>query len=270
MPLTEDDILLGEKLQYYCSSSEDEPEPEINNKNSPKIQKGKLSKLFKKPDPEDDDPFSNKRKMAARTKFSTGPKGVLEDHSNYQKEIAANEICSNVEKIGQELGMDEKFFKEYREQRLAEMKRKYFKDLKVTDDELEFECLKGKFTEITPIEYTNLSNSSNVENVTIIIHMYDENEFLCDIVDDIFETILSRLKITNLHKNYIFVKLRILDLCQMSNKFMERGVPNIQILRNSKMLVNLVKLEITENIGSDFTTDDLVKLIQSESDGKIF
>ena len=57
MPLDQDDILLGEKLDYYCGSSDDdldrntdneENDNDTNHENSNKMQKGKLSKLFKK------------------------------------------------------------------------------------------------------------------------------------------------------------------------------------------------------------------------------
>ena len=304
MPLDQDDILMGEKTHYYCSSSEDEPEPDPtdadpdNPNTRPQMTHGKMRDLFTKPDPEDDNPWSEKRKQAARMRKGksgfTGPKGVIEDEKNFGKEAAAEEIRKRVdlqEMNRNELSAEEKFFEEYRKQRLKQLQAQYTqKNLESLAQDnnsssatssnflsKDIQALISKYTDITLQEYLNLTDLTDKwqpqENInfTLFVHLYDEEEFMCDIIDDCFESINNRTQSLNSPSNsLIFVKIRAADMANLSEKLRSKGLPAVQIFRNDKMLFTTVKMEIVENIGEDFTCDDFMRFLRNGVGGDLF
>lgn len=329
MPLDQDDILLGEKLDYYCSSSDDDLDRNTDNENdndtndeNNKMQKGKLSKLFKKPDSDDDNPFSEQRKRAARIKRGndgrsqfTGPKGVISDESAYRKELRAQQLQDELDEKNAGFEAEDQFFQEYRKQRLLQLKQQYSKetvinaklaiDLKnggigLTSNDVSrdnaltsannlpqnIKSILGKYSEISFSEYTQLlnlieiiknnSHDKKTFSFTILFHLYDDAEFLCDIIDDCLDSIAKRLSsssntFNNLDNFFIFCKIRAADMgSTLSEKFMAKGIPAIQIYKNEELALATVKLEIEEKIGCDFTMNDFFNFLRRESKVDLF
>merc|ERR1712127_426909 len=101
MALNLDDRLLGEKDQYYASSSEDELDGDNDttehSNRRPRLEKTDIA--LEKPDPEDDNPFSYKRRQKkTHNSTNTGAKGVIQDFKDFnQKEVQAAKILNGID-----------------------------------------------------------------------------------------------------------------------------------------------------------------------------
>jgi len=181
---TLDDKLLGEKLHYYCSSSEDEDEKESGSKN-------------------DDEPNTIQLNP---NEHNTGPKGVIEDWRRYKqlevekreidererldlaKKLSLNcrsekedrEINSEIEKLENDLDDDDEFLQEYIKKRMHEMiessivNRKHFGYV--------FELKDGD-------EFLNTVDDPEHKNVLIVIHIWDRGSDACKAVNGCLLTI---------------------------------------------------------------------------------
>ena len=118
-----DDKLLGEKVDYYCSSSESEEEDE--KPSSAAVQYKSIPR-------------------AGKTTVQTGPKGVIEDWKQYRRlkyeeqeknEAKRNELikkmaftCSSKEDDSESADLDEsdkEFLKYYNQKRITELQKKF-------------------------------------------------------------------------------------------------------------------------------------------------
>lgn len=209
---TLDDKLLGEKLHYYCSSSEDEDEKESGSKNCDEPNTIQLNP----------------------NEHNTGPKGVIEDWRRYKqlevekreidererlvriflayqfskglfslfsltslirqfqdlaKKLSLNcrsekedqEINSEIEKLENELeNDDDEFLQEYIKKRMHEMiessivNRKHFGHV--------FELKDGD-------EFLNTVDNPEHKNVLIVIHIWDRGSEACKAVNGCLMTI---------------------------------------------------------------------------------
>ena len=95
-----------------------------------------------------------------------------------------------------------------------------------------------------------------------MVHLYDEDEFLCDVVDDCFDVLAKRFG----NEKLVFCKIRARDLGS-SAAFVGSAVPTIQCYEAEKRRVlalgSVVKPEIVEYLGEDFTTDDLLRFLRN-------
>ena len=249
MPLTLDDKLLGEKSQYYASSSEDESgDDEINENPDQRPKNDKKTSMFESPDPEDDNPFSDQRKRAAWNKKygeigakHTGPKGVINDKKLYAAEQILNQLDKNNE--------SDDFLEQYRKQRLLELQQRAFSNPVVTtNSEIE------GYSEINSGQYLDMISSES--GGLILMHLYDEEEFMCDLVDESLNLASSR------YSDIRFYKIRSRDLGSTSD-FIEKAVPAIQAFRSGKLIDTVLKPEIVSQISEDFSPEDFIRVLRN-------
>lgn len=134
------------------------------------------------------------------------------------------------------------------------------------------------YSEITLNDYaqlTDLDQKAQTKNLTTIVHFYDEEEFLCDIVDDCLSNLSTRFTTSNFDlasnsEKYIFVKIRAIDMAVLSTNFLNSGVPAIQILKNFESIGAGVKPDLVDCIGEDFTTEDFLRWLREIGKGLIF
>ena len=280
MALNLDDRLLGEKDQYYASSSEDELDgdddlTEYSNRR-PRLEKVNLA--LEKPDPEDDNPFSYKRRQKKlHNSSNTGPKGVLQDMKDYnRKEQQAAKILNKIDE--QTVFSNDTFYEEYRQKRLLEMQQaaglRSLKNQENTQN-LSLDRLIGKYDEITVNEYLEITDDEMPKNEKkrdsiigsscILVHLYDEEEFLCDIIDDCMDSLAKRYDAQTPDK-ILFCKIRARDLGS-GTSFVDSAVPTIQCYRfggkTNENLGSVVKPEIVEDLGEDFTGEDLFRFLRN-------
>ena len=169
MALNLDDRLLGEKDQYYASSSEDELDGDNdtteNSNRRPRLEKNNIA--LEKPDPEDDNPFSYKRRQKkTHNSTNTGAKGVLQDYKDFnQKEQQAAKILNGIDQTT--VYSEDTFFEEYRQKRLAEMQRAAG-GMSVMNggngnQRADLVRLIGKYDEITVDEYLEITDREESE-----------------------------------------------------------------------------------------------------------
>merc|ERR1712048_329758 len=135
-----------------------------------------------------------------------------------------------------------------------------------------FRGLIGKYGEITVKEYLEITDRESdysdqsgqfvdVLGSYILVHLYDEEEFMCDVIDDCFDSLAKRYDNQSPEK-ILFCKIRARDLGSEAN-FIQNAVPTIQCYKFGKHdtgnFGSLVKPEIIEVLGEDFTTEDLMR-----------
>ncbi|KAF0293868.1 Phosducin-like protein [Amphibalanus amphitrite] len=86
------------------------------------------------------------------------------------------------------------------------------------------------------------------QDVTVIVHLYDERTASCRTMNDCLATI-SRLQ-----PHYKFCKLRA-STAGVSKHFSETGVPALIIYKGGAVIGNFVRLE--DELGDDFCSSDL-------------
>jgi len=280
MPLTLDDRLLGEKDQYYASSSEDDLDgddgrTELSNAR-PRLEKSCLT--LDPVDPEDDNPFSYKRRQQKKHMSThTGPKGVINDQKQYTREqLAAESILNNLD--GDTVNAEDTFLEQYRQKRLLELQQQMTQQQISSDttNSSELDRLNGFYDEISVAEYLQITDPETAESdpsslkvlpgSIVLCHLYDDEEFMCDIVDDCLATLATRLK----GQNTYFCKIRARDMGSSAN-FVGSAVPAIQCFSIPKTIAThslgtVVKPEIIEFIGEDFTADDLYRFLRTNFD----
>ena len=293
MALNLDDRLLGEKEQYYASSSEDELDGDNDttehSNRRPRLEKTNIA--LEKPDPEDDNPFSYKRRQKkTHNSTNTGAKGVLQDYKDFnQKEQQAATILNNIDQ--NTVYSQDTFFEEYRQKRLAEMQRAAGGMSVLSGggkQRADLARLIGKYDEITVDEYLEITDREEEEgsgedetrnrisdwdlkycellsNSHVLVHLYDEEEFLCDVIDDCLDKLAKRYDSKNPEK-ILFCKIRARDLGSDSS-FVDKAVPTIQCYRIEKRktcnLGSIVKPEIVESLGDDFTAEDFFRFMRN-------
>lgn len=254
---TLDDKLLGEKLQNYCSSSEEEDE-DTDEKGGKKSSRKTASKFISEKELKD----NNWEGMAQ----NTGPKGVIKDWQRFKqleheknqenekerralvKKLAMTCRSDDLDKetndaknsnqddnLESDLLQDE-FLKEYLKKRMDEMTRKL-------NDLPKF----GKVIELTNEMFLNEIDKEN-KNVTIIVHIYDQKISECKLMNECLEKIAQDYPMVK------FCKVRSSEI-NLSEKFRKTGCPALLIYKNAEMIGNFVRMN--DEFGDEFCSSDI-------------
>uniref|UniRef100_A0A182S5X5 Phosducin domain-containing protein n=1 Tax=Anopheles maculatus TaxID=74869 RepID=A0A182S5X5_9DIPT len=269
---TLDDKLLGEKLENYCSSSEDEAADDDNDSSEASgtgKSAGKQGSTSSKPqfrsvaDMEPPTLTQNKTHWTGTT-GNTGPKGVIQDWQRFKQleaerreqdeaeklrllkklsitartkeEDKAAERMSELDAEFQEL-MDEDFLLEYQRKRMAEM-------LALMDK-------KGCYGELFHLkdggEFLQAVDKED-KNTTVVIHIYREKYGPC---------VKMNQALTTLAKEYTNVKFCkfVSSDAGLSNLFKASGVPALLIYKGGQMIGNFVKL--VDDLSDEFDFSDV-------------
>ncbi|CAF1108124.1 unnamed protein product [Adineta steineri] len=264
--VTLDDRLLGEKLQNYCSSSEDEGDRDDNDSDDGGGKRGKSTSKFI-PETELNAPGSS-----SGFTENTGPKGVIGDWRRFKqlenekrdeqdKEKKAlikkltmscrsyldDEEAKKQEQEAQEKVEDEffdaedEFFKEYRAKLMHQMQQRLLNTPRF-----------GKQVDLTRENFTNSIDDEN-KNVTIIVHVFEQSAVGCKVMNNCFQCLAEQ---------YPYVKFCRIQAseAQLSHNFVKNGCPALLVYRGGELLSSFIS--ITNKLGDDFVASDVESLLQ--------
>ncbi|RDD43152.1 Phosducin-like protein [Trichoplax sp. H2] len=241
---TLEDRLLGEKLDYYCSSSEDEGH-----------QAGKRESHGEEDEEGDhQDPSLDLDEIYSVKTDKTGPKGVIEDFRRYKQlekekrhdndrekaELAKklSMVCNTQQQEEDDIDFEnDPILKQLMQRRLEEMKGAAAVLPKF-----------GKLYEIKSTEYLDTIDKEN-SNVTVIVHLYNNNLRKC-------KNMTSCLN--QLAKHYTTVKFcnaRASGIPILSAEFTQRGLPALLLYRDGNVIGNFIR--ITDNLEDRFDAVDV-------------
>ncbi|XP_031825926.1 phosducin-like protein 1 [Nomia melanderi] len=250
---TLEDKILGEKLQYYCSSSEDE-----GNDSSDSEKESDNEKYHPTITESVEPSFSE----WDGTSSNTGPKGVLKDWQRY-KQLEAEKrqeqekerlqlmkklsltcrssLDEDKEKVLQndpdlaELLADE-FLLEYQRQRMREMLAQA--------EKLRFGRVINLETADQFLEAVDGENKS----VTVVLHIYENNVSGCEAMNGCLISVAE---------DYPFVKFcKILgSAAGLSKHFKREGVPALLVYKAGQVIGNFI--HVTDYLGEDFYASDV-------------
>lgn len=268
---TLDDKLLGEKLQYYCSSSEDE--------DSDKEDEDGEAKTIRNPDVlEPELEYS-----ADGSAINTGPKGVINDWRKYkqleveQRQEQKMEMERLIKKLSmtcrsdldleedkkkkkdlqdkihskmtmQEYNMlqededDEDFLKQYRLQRIEEMRRQLYRGKRF---EQVFELRSGEDF----LEALDMEDKSTL----VMIHIHEADVPGCDSMAG---------SLLCLAQEYPLVKFCSVRGSAIGTSPLFRGsaLPALLVYKGGDLIGNFVR--VTDQLGEDFFAVDVEALLQ--------
>ncbi|XP_077495273.1 phosducin-like protein isoform X1 [Amblyomma americanum] len=241
---TLEDRILGEKLHYYCSSSEDEDE---SREHGPRIV------------PEKAPPDITKQREGCSV--NTGPKGVLKDWQRYQqlqsekREEQERERLELVKKLSltckseqpqpkaeeEEVAAqeedDDDFLREYMRRRMEEMMAQI--------------SARPNFGQLVRLEDGQAfldAVDKEKSGVTVIVHIYAQGIPGCEAMNGCLQC---------LAEEYPQVKFCIVEASAagMSRHFECKGVPALLVYKNGNLIGNFVRL--TDEFGEDFFSGDV-------------
>nr|XP_037277997.1 phosducin-like protein [Rhipicephalus microplus] len=246
---TLEDRILGEKLQYYCSSSEDEDE-QAESDGSP----SHLPAAEKAPPP----PGIKQREGCS---VNTGPKGVLKDWQRYRQlqserreeqererlqlikklsltcrsELETENKSKEEEETPQE--EDDDFLREYMRKRMEEMMAEI--------------NARPKFGHLSRLEDGQAfldAVDREKAGVTVIVHIYAQGMPGCEAMNGCLQC---------LAEEYPQVKFCTVEASAagMSRHFERKGVPALLVYKNGNLIGNFVRL--TDEFGDDFFAVDV-------------
>lgn len=256
---TLEDKLMGEKLEYYCSSSEgeDNDDDDSGDKESKSAAPSSLS-VDQAPPP----PLS--ANMTHRAATNTGPKGVVQDWQMYKQleaqkreenekqrlelmkklslsaaTSAEDEARRREEELEAEMAelMSEDFLQQFQKKRMAEMMQqcghlqKFGKVFHLTSHE----------------EFLNAVEKEN-KHITIIIHIYDRTLSACATLNKCLDTLAQDYQIIK------FAKI-CSSVAGMSRDFRAKGLPALLVYKANNLIGNFVR--ITDDLSDDFFPSDL-------------
>ncbi|CAL1534546.1 unnamed protein product [Lymnaea stagnalis] len=266
MSLGLDDKLLGEKVHYYCSSSEDEGGESSDAESGDDANEGDH---YQKSSVKEASSYSEPLKAENNGMVTnTGPKGVIKDWQEFkrletekrkenekERNLLAKKLtltCRshlNDEKEKEEdeqflaelEDIEDEFIKEYRLLRIEEM-RKALSNL-------------PKFGKLIALKANNFLEEVDGENgnVTIVVHIYKEGFSACDTMNGCLMCLADEYPMIK------FCKISASD-ARMSFKFAEKGVPALLIYKNKELIGNFVRLR--EEFGDDFFANDVESFLQ--------
>lgn len=242
---TLDDKLLGEKLHYYCSSSEDEGEDKEPSEQCPAP------------------PISSDGGGAS----NTGPKGVIKDWQRYKQLEREERADQEAEKraLVKRLALTCRTDKEDQE---AKKREENLEDEfeALLDDDLLQTFIKKRMQEMVENQsaasskkFGNILELATAEDfltaidkedsaVSVIIYIYENDVAGCN-------TSFKCLKlIAQEYRHVKFCRIRASSV-PLSKQFKDSGVPAIQGWRGGELLASLVR--ITDTLGEDFVMSDL-------------
>lgn len=259
-----DDKLLGEKVHYYCSSSEGE-----DNDNDSADENEDVGFYGQEKSVRDAVPELQAESNGITT--NTGPKGVikdwrefkrLENEKRHDQERERAELAKKLsltcrshlndqeekeedEKLLQELeDLEDEFLKEYRLKRIEEMRHALAE--------------MPSFGKLIPLKSGNFIEEVDGAQygITVIVHVYDESVAACEAMNGCLMCLAQE------YPTVKFCKLSALD-AKMSFSFVERGVPALLVYKNKELIGNYIRLR--DEFGDDFFAGDVESFLQEHS-----
>lgn len=257
---TLEDKLMGEKLEYYCSSSEGEDNGDDDDGGTKATSKSS-SKQFVDPDVCPTAPAGGFRSMGST---NTGPKGVVEDWQRFKQlqaerreeserqriEIAKkltmttataqeDEERKRQEELDAEFAelMSDEFLQQFQKQRMSEM-------LQQCGHSQQF----GKVLQLgTHEEFLGCIEKEN-KHTTIIVHIFDRSVAACATLNKCLDTLAAEYK---------FVKFAKIcsSVAGMSREFRNKGLPCLIVYKAQAVIGNFVRL--TDDLSDDFFATDV-------------
>lgn len=260
---TLEDKLTGEKLEYYCSSSEGEDDNNDCGGNEGSSNDGRNSKQSY-PDICPPRPSDECFRVQAGSSTNTGPKGVVQDWQRFKQlqaerreaderqrlELAKkltmtvstareDEERKHQEEVDDELAelMSEDFLQQFQKQRMAEMLRQcghaqsFGKVQQLTSHEEFLDCVE-KENKLT----------------TVVIHIYDRAVTACETLNRCLDTLATE------YPTIKFAKI-CSSVAGMSREFRAKGLPALLVYKNQTLIGNFVRL--TDELSDDFFPSDL-------------
>ncbi|XP_039249612.2 phosducin-like protein [Styela clava] len=252
-----DDKLLGEKVDYYCSSSEDEGNSASGDEGSSDAQES-IRSSTKAPTFIPESRFDGKATQ-------TGPKGVIEDWRRYKQletEKRERDIMEKDE-LCRKLAMTCKSFKEEENDKKQAGKDEF--DLSDDEDFMEYykkkriiemqEMVAKKWSKIVFGDVIELNRDNFVDaiekedkHVTVIIHIFDDDTPACATVHGCMRILASK------YKTVKFCRINTGE-ARLSSNFLENGLPTIIVYKENLVIGNFVR--ISDTLGNDFYANDL-------------
>ncbi|CAL4061355.1 unnamed protein product [Meganyctiphanes norvegica] len=263
---TLDDRILGEKLHYYCSSSEDEDEPEQEENQAEDLEGREKLKTIAGPKFIPADQEKEIRSWEGASK-NTGPKGVLSDWQKFkqlesekrqEKErefIALTKKLSMTCKshlddekdkekqrkreneIDEECLIDEAFLQQYITKRMEEMRAH-------TVPKPTF----GKIYNLNSGEEFLDAIDKEEKNVTIVVHIYEKGVLGCKAMSGCMICLAEE------YPSVKFCRLQA-SAAGVSSKFKQMGLPAILVYKSGQLMGNFVRL--IDEFGDDFYATDV-------------
>lgn len=250
---TLEDKILGEKQEYYCSSSEDE---ENDSGDSDKDNDKKASCA------NDEASATYEVNKWDGTSSNTGPKGVINDWQRFKQletekreqqekeriqlmkklsltcQSALDEEKEKLKNTDPDLVelLDDDFLLEYQRQRMNEMLKKV--------NNLQF----GYLINLTNGDDFLKSIDDEDKSVTVVIHIYEKNVAGCQAMNGCLVTLASE------YPSVKFCKIQG-SVAGLSKHFKKQGVPALLIYKNGQVIGNFVHL--TDTLGTDFYSSDV-------------
>ncbi|SPP81578.1 phosducin-like protein [Drosophila guanche] len=256
---TLEDKLLGEKLEYYCSSSEGEDNDDGGDEKGAG-SKGAAGGLTINTDP-NAAPAGGFRQQEST---NTGPKGVVKDWQRFKQleaerrdeterqrlalakklsmtttTTAEDEERKRQEELDDELSelMSEDFLQQYQKQRMAEM-------LRQTGHNQQF----GKVHQLSSHGEFLACVEQESKHTTIIIHIYEQSLSACSTLNKCLETLASD------YPSIKFAKI-CSSVAGMSRDFRTKGLPALLVYKAQAVVGNFVRL--TDDLSDDFFASDV-------------
>ncbi|XP_068142249.1 phosducin-like protein [Drosophila tropicalis] len=260
---TLEDKLLGEKLEYYCSSSEGEDNAEGDDADEKggrsSSSKGGLT-INTDPDATPAGGFTSRQQGST----NTGPKGVVKDWQRFKQleterrdeterqrlalakklsmttaTAAEDEERKRQEELDAEFAelMSEDFLQQYQKQRMAEM-------LRQTGHNQQF----GKVQQLTSHEEFLASIEQENKHTTIIIHIFERGLSACSTLNKCLDS---------LAQDYPSIKFAKIcsSVAGMSRDFRTKGLPALLVYKAQAVIGNFVRL--TDDLSDDFFASDV-------------
>ncbi|KAK1884384.1 Phosducin-like protein [Dissostichus eleginoides] len=240
---TMDDRILGEKLQYYCSSSEDE-----GSENEDEEGEKKTIREANVEEPEID--YS-----PDGSAVNTGPKGKLSmtcrsDLDQEKDKLKEKELQDKIKgkMTVQEYNMlqegqdDEDFLQHYRMQRIEEMRRQL--------------CRGKRFAQVYELscgeEFLEALDKED-KSILVVIHIYEPEVPGCEAM---------RGSLMCLAQEYPLVKFCSVRSSAISTSalFRDSALPALLVYKAGELIGNFVR--VTDQLGEDFFAVDLEALLQ--------
>ena len=241
---TLEDKIMGEKLEYYCSSSEDEDGPDVKFVPDAEVKdnlhwngnaantgpKGVIKdwQRFKQLESEKRDE-QEKEKLALFKKLSITSKTKAEDEEAKKKE---EELDLELEEL-----MGDEFLLEYQKKRMAEM-------LVMSGMSANF----GNLIELKNGDQFLEAIDNENKNITVVVHIYDKNESSCKMMNKALAELAKE------YRQVKFCQIMTAD-AGMSQYFKNNGLPAILVYRAGQVIGNFVRL--TDDLGDEFYQSDV-------------
>lgn len=260
MALSLDDKLLGEKVDNYCSSSEDEGQDSGDEADN----EDKGRETVKEPT------FIPESKLNGYGGISTntGPKGVINDWREYkrleseQRESQEQERKALMNKLSmtcrshlddekekqkddefmeQFEDFEDEFLQAYRQKRIEEMR-------KALENVPKF----GTLISLEKKDYIEAIDNEKPE-VKIVIHIYEDKIEACQSMNGCIACLAKE------YPTVKFCKIKASDAL-MSKKFAISGVPALLVYKNGELIGNFIRL--SNEFGDDFYATDVESFLQ--------